>query len=38
MLLHNKVGLTLPEAWLHPVAVMRLYYGGLHAVGWGEGP
>ena len=25
-------------AWLLPVAVVKLHNGGLHAVGWGEGP
>ena len=26
------------QAWLLPVAVVRLPEGALHAVGWGEGP
>ena len=34
----GKVGLNLALAWLLPVAVIKLHVGGLHAVGWVEGP
>ena len=34
----KQPNLTLPLAWLLPVAVIRLHIGGLHAVGCGEGP
>ena len=34
----ERVALTHSQAWLHPVAVIRLYVGGLHPVGWDEGP
>ena len=34
----GKVCLNFPQAWLLPVAVVRLHIGDLHSVGWGEGP